>query len=437
MDRVLIVFLGVLCFCVGVLFVPEGITAICVAVIFGGLTLWILNRDKESYAFLFSVFLLALLLRMSVASLIYGFDLQIFFGPDSGSYDLFGYSLRQQWLGEQVTMDAGRRYSMTEGVGWGMSRLVAAIYLVVGRNQLAAQFLSCVAGAATVPAIYHCAFRIYGNLKVARITAVIVAVCPSLIIWSSQLLKDGFIIFLLVMATLATLELHRRISVLHLSTLLSSLFGILSLRFYVLYIVATAVIGSIFVTAKRSPKVIIAQFSILLVLAIGFSFLGLWQKAQLDLTNFANLDRIQVSRTGLAQTAESGFGKDIDVSTTSGALTAMPTGFLYLMLAPFPWQITNLRQAITLPEMILWWGSLPLLLIGLWYTIRYRLTAAVVVLTFTLMLSAAYSIYLSNVGVAYRQRAQIQVFLFIFVSVGWTVLQERRNDKKQIARIRK
>jgi hypothetical protein len=65
-----------------------------------------------------------------------------------------------------------------------------------------------------------------------------------------------------------------------------------------------------------------------------------------------------------AQSAQSGFGKDIDVSTPEGVLTIIPVGMTYLLLAPFPWQLTTLRQMITLPEMILWWLSLPLLVLG-------------------------------------------------------------------------
>lgn len=437
MDQGLRILFFFVCVCFSAIFLVDGVAASLITIVFSGIVLLILKYDNDSYPFLFKAFLVALLLRLIAAGLIFGFDLQIFFGPDSGTYDLFGYSLSQSWLGEQVAMDEGRRYSMTEGIGWGMSRLVAAVYLVFGRNQLAVQCLSCVAGAATVPAIYYCALRIYNNYKVAKTTAIIVALCPSLIIWSSQILKDGFIIFLLVMTMLSALELHRRVTFVHVLSLTSALFGVLSLRFYVFYVGAAAVVGSFLFATKRSAKVLVAQLLLLVAVAVAFSVLGLWQKAQSDLTNFANLERIQISRSGLAQTADSGFGEDIDVSTTSGALSAIPLGFTYLMLAPFPWEVSNLRQAITLPEVLLWWASLPLLFIGIWYTIRYRLSEAIVVLTFTLMLTIAYSVYLSNVGVAYRQRAQIQVFLFIFVSVGWTVLQERRADKRNISRARK
>ena len=53
------------------------------------------------------------------------------------------------------------------------------------------------------------------------------------------------------------------------------------------------------------------------------------------------------------------------------------------------------------------------------------------ILIFTTMLTLAYSIYQGNVGTAYRQRAQLLVFYFIFVAVGYVLLREKREEKKQ------
>ena len=106
-------------------------------------------------------------------------------------------------------------------------------------------------------------------------------------------------------------------------------------------------------------------------------------------------------------------------------------GLLYLLFAPFPWQLASLRQSITLPEMIIWWASFPMLVLGLWFSIRYRLRQISPILVFSVMLSLAYSVFQGNVGTAYRQRAQLLVFYFIFVAVGYVLMQERREDKKQ------
>ena len=75
---------------------------------------------------------------------------------------------------------------------------------------------------------------------------------------------------------------------------------------------------------------------------------------------------------------------------------------------------------------------MPLLVAGIWYTIRNRLRSSIPVLIFSLMLTLAYSIFQGNVGTAYRQRTQIQVFLFIFISVGITLFLEARENRKLV-----
>ena len=106
-------------------------------------------------------------------------------------------------------------------------------------------------------------------------------------------------------------------------------------------------------------------------------------------------------------------------------------GAVYLLFAPFPWQVTSLRQSITLPEMVIWWASFPLLILGVWFTLKYRLRMASPILIFTVMLTLAYSVFQGNVGTAYRQRAQVLVFYFIFVAVGFVLMLEKREERKQ------
>ena len=268
-------------------------------------------------------------------------------------------------------------------------------------------------------------------MRVAKVTAVAIAVFPSFVIWSGQLLKDGLIIFLLVLVMTLVLQLQEQFGYGALIVLVLSLFGILSLRFYIFYMVVIAVIGSFIIGVTRSTRHLLRNTAILVFVGVSLTYLGVGQRASSELNKYANLESIQRSRSDLAR-ANTGYAEDIDVSTTEGAITLMPIGFAYLMLAPFPWQMSNLRQMITMPEVLLWWAMVPFLVTGLIYTIKHRLRKAFPMLIFSLLLTFAYSIFQGNVGTAYRQRTQIQVFLFVLIGVGWTVKQEARENKKII-----
>jgi hypothetical protein len=144
-----------------------------------------------------------------------------------------------------------------------------------------------------------------------------------------------------------------------------------------------------------------------------------------------------MSRIDQARNAGSGFGKDVDVQTTEGALTVIPLGLVYLLFAPFPWQLASLRQSIALPEMLIWWAAFPLLVLGWWYALKHRLRQVAPIVLFTTMLTLAYAVFQGNVGTAYRQRSQLLVFYFIFVAVGAVLMLEKREDKRLKAKIAK
>jgi 4-amino-4-deoxy-L-arabinose transferase-like glycosyltransferase len=412
---------------------PEGFAAILLVVVLSTLALLIFRRFTEEREFLTTIFLWALLIRLGFGVFIHVLDLRDFFGGDAHTYDFNGWRLVEYWTGNVASDDlAAQRAWSTSGPGWGMNYLVGGIYFVFGRNIFAAQSFCAVFGAATAPMVYFCSVRMFSNQRVAKTAAVAIAFFPAFVIWSSQLMKDGLIIFLLVLAMTMVLQLQERFNYAALLLLIFSMFGIFSLRFYIFYMVAIAVVGSFIIGLTSSVQSVVRRTGALILVGLSLTYLGVIRNASVDFEKYGNLERLQSSRQDLAQSAESGFGEDIDVSTTEGAISAMPIGFTYLMLAPFPWEMANFRQAITLPEILVWWALIPLMVAGLWYTIRHRLRSSVPVLIFSLMLTLAYSVFQGNVGTAYRQRTQIQVFLFIFIAVGWALLKERKENRQII-----
>ena len=393
----------------------------------------IISRLPGEREFLLRLFLAALIIRMAVGFLIFAFNLQDFFGGDALTYDGFGFAMLKSWEGDLYYKALLESYlGRANAAGWGMLYWVAFVYAIIGRNMLAIQFMNAVMGAATAPVIYLIAQHVFDNSRVARISAQFTAFYPSLILWSAQGLKDGPIVFLLTLAILATLKLGDKFSFKYLVILLFSMVGLLSLRFYVFYMMAAAVAGAFIIGMRQvTMQNFFRQWVVIIAIGIGLSWFGVSRLAVSQYETFGNLQVIQNSRQDLANRASSGYGSDADVGSASGALTAIPTGMLYLIFAPFPWQLASLRQSITMPEMIVWWISFPFLILGVWFTAKYRLRRVSPVLIFTSMLTLAYSIGMGNIGTAYRQRSQLLVFYFIFVAVGYVLYKESRDDSKQ------
>ncbi|MGB7925645.1 MAG: glycosyltransferase family 39 protein [Pyrinomonadaceae bacterium] len=429
----LLLLLG-LALCVGIaVFLPGfGAAAVVVCAVPALVAGLLVSRVDQDKAFLLRLFVMALYVRMLVGTLIFAFRLQGFFGGDAFQYDLFGFALLKSWGGDHYyTALVNYFMGVDSGGGWGMLYLVALVYGMIGRNMLAIQFLNAVMGAATAPVIYLCARHVFGNMRVARVASLFVAFYPSLVLWSAQGLKDGPIVFLLATSMLAALELGSRFNTRYFILLVCSLFALLSLRFYVFYMMVAA-IGGAFIIGMRAitAQSFLRQFVVIVGIGLSLTYLGVLRYASVQYETYGNLEAVQRSRLDQTQ-GQSGFSQDADVSTTSGALSAVPMGLLYLLFAPFPWQLASLRQSITLPEMLIWWASFPLLVLGIWFTVKFRLRQASPILIFTPMLTLAYSLFQGNIGTAYRQRAQLLIFYFMFVAVGYVLLQEKREDKKR------
>ena len=400
-------------------------------------TIFLLARIRGEKTFLFRLFLVGLLVRIVLASVIYMGRMEEFFGGDANTYDIFGQSLRQGWHGDEYHMQKYQSFIASGAGAWGMLWLVAGIYETVGRNLLAVQLVNAAIGAATGVVVYYTAIALYNNVRVAKLAGLLVTFFPSLILWSSQALKDGLIILALAMSILATLRLMEKITAGWVAVITVSLLTLLSLRFYIFYMMTAAVAGSFVIGMKSlSAQAFLHRFVAVAAIGMAFTWFGVLQYAGNQFDRFANLKQIQMSRQDQATTG-SGFAKDVDIQTTEGALSVIPMGIVYLLFAPFPWQFSTLRQSITLPEMIVWWFVFPLLVLGLWYSIKHRLRQVSPIVIFTTMLTLAYSLFQGNVGTAYRQRSQLLVFYFIFVAVGAVIMRERAENRRVQAKMAK
>jgi len=412
----------------------DGILAFLMAGLVAGAVIYVVRWAELEVDYLINVFLLALSVRLALGLFIHVYDLREFFGGDALGFDKVGELIVGVWSGE-VPADTplAMRTMSTSNPGFGIHYLIAAIYYVLGPNILAAQSFSAAVGAAISPLLFYCSSQMFNNSKISKIAALFAALFPAFVVWTSQLLKDGFVIFFLVLTMTMVMVLQKRIHYVALMVLVLSLFGIVVFRFYIFYMVMTAVVGSLVIGRKTSVEGFARGLALIVFSGLALTYLGVTQTVTENAERYVNFEQLQRSRTDLAVSADSGFGGDVDVSNAQGAISTIPTGFVYLMFAPFPWEAQSLRQSVTIPETILWWLTIPLIVFGIGFSLRHRLRAVIPVLIFTVMLTLAYSVFQGNVGTAYRQRTQIQVFLFIFIGVGGAWIMERRENEKIIA----
>ena len=407
---------------------PDMGLAIVTGFFAASICVWIIIREKGDHEFLLRLFMGALLLRWLVASFIYYKGMQAFFGGDAITYDAFGSALADSWQG-LVDRNAPWlvNYTSTNRSGWGMFYYVGGVYYLIGQNPFAIQLINSALGAFSCVAVYKIAMIVYPRQKVARMAALLTAFSPSMILWSSQALKDAPIVLCLCLCTLYTLRLRTKFSLKGLILLLVSLLCLFTLRHYAAYIVFVAIAGTLLLTGKRFTPLRVLQGGLLaLIVGLAFIYFGAADVAE----QAFDLKHIQAGRVWASKAATSGFGGEVDITDPKAALGFMPIGILFVLFAPFPWMINNFRQLITLPDLVVWWALFPMMVKGYWFAIKHRLRESFAICLFILGLVLAYSLYQSNAGTAYRHRAQLYGFFFIFISIGLEMRREAKMRKQ-------
>jgi hypothetical protein len=84
---------------------------------------------------------------------------------------------------------------------------------------------------------------------------------------------------------------------------------------------------------------------------------------------------------------------------------------------------------LTLPELVVWWwlffvGFVP----GFRHLVRHRFLDVIVFLVFLFGFGVLYSLTFGNIGLIFRQRAQLLPWLLIFAAVGMELREIRKRQ---------
>ena len=371
--------------------------------------------EKREVRFLLAVVIAGLLLRVVVAVGSYRLLRYGYFAPDEADYLRAGTKLASHPLHMGLS-------DVIATQGW--PDFNALLIQLVGVNGLAPRLWNCVVGA-LIPVLGYMLARRLGARSGANWTAILLAVFPSLVLWSSLNLKDADVWCLILAGLLLTLQLHESPgwkSALSFAIVLTALVSIRQYPFFAL--LAGLAVGSLArrISRSRGLRLVIGG-SALAVVAGAVILPDIAQRLYLGLGNLVAV------RRNLAEGAHSAVDADPGLQTLGGAVAFLPLGLLDFALRPFPWELTG-PQRMLIPEVLVYYAICLLTVLGLVHSLRVQAFRAIPLVTFLVFVLIGYAIVLSNLGLIYRERAQILVVMFAFVGVAIDVLG------RQIARRR-
>lgn len=386
----------------------------------GTVVLYLAIREAGDARFLKTLIVGAVLLRLGL-TLVFHHLLPVgFFAPDEFTFQDAGWRTLLYLQGE-----GPRPRQIADTFEAGYFFWNAALYWAFGFLPLAPKLFNAFFGAWTSLLAYRLAGELAGR-KPARVAGVLVGFFPSLVLWSTQNLRDAPVLTLLVAIVLLAHRLRSRWSTPGLALLLGLIFLVGTLRDYMAVMVVFALLGTFLITPARA-------LSTNLLLAIALVVAALVAHDQLGLgsrwVESASLEFVDEQRRALSA-GGTAFAPETELEGPVESLRYLPIGVTYFLFAPFPWQLGSFLSMMTFPEMILWYGLMLLVPGGVWYLLRNRFTAVEPILLFLLITVPTYGLVEGNAGTAYRHRSQVIAFFLILAAVGIAVRKQRKGTPR-------
>ncbi len=298
----------------------------------------------------------------------------------------------------------------------GFYYLLAGLFRVFGPNDFAGLVVNATLAAALVPITTDLTRRVLGPAAAGYVPQ-LVLLLPGLLLWTSQLLKEAAVIFLVASCLNAASRLLSRLSLSSMVVLALGLALLFTMRSHVALVIAMGIMLGI---ALGRPSVLGglgAGASALALIALLITATGVGYSGYSAAVG-ADLEQANVVRKDLATSANSGFGSDIDISTPQGALANLPPAGVTFLIGPFPWQFNDARQLIALPDVLAWWVLLPSLWRGLRSASRRIGRAVLIFVLPALTTTALLSLVVGNFGTVVRERSQVVIMLVPLLAVG-------------------
>jgi hypothetical protein len=298
------------------------------------------------------------------------------------------------------------------------------VFMATSSTLLAGQLLVAAAGAGAAALTTAVGLR---ALRPAWAIAagLVVAVLPSMVLWSSLTLKDAFVWCTVAAIGLAVCELTgstRRFVVVAAGTVVL-LFLLAHLRDHSVVVACWALAASLAIGpgADRLRRAIFGAVVLLaLPVYLGYGIAGIPYVRDANRT-------VEERREGNAEGAATALTCDRGRSGFSGKVEHLPCGFPAVVLRPYPWETagsTSVRLARV--EAILWYPLLAAALYGVTRSWPVRRSLAFPVVNGAAIV-LVYALNEGNLGTAFRHRAEAIWAVALCAALGLEKLSDRRR----------
>ena len=368
-------------------------------------SLWLVSRN---------IILLAFLLRATVAIFhrLYPI-LPELYTLDAETYDWEGWAIADAWL--TGNNQKAEFISLSAAIH---EHFIAVVYFLIGHSVLSIKILSSFVGTLSIYYLFLFAVETVGK-KRALLVTFLVTVWPSHVLWTSHNFRDPWVFYFLSRVIYSSLLWLKYDS--QKEWLKTALFIVLTGLFRELtglLLALTFVTVSVYEYSRKATGLL--RVSVLFLSAIGAVGFFLIMKDVLFFSHIQDASPLALSqiRQNLAIGGSTSY-PDITYNSWFDILFFAPSGIVYFLFAPFPWQITNAVQLASSIE------NFALYFLTALACFRFSFLCALVrkeilfVGLFLVCGVVASGVVEGNVGTAYRHKMQFLPYLLVLLSPAW------------------
>lgn len=350
--------------------------------------------------------------------------IRFYLGTDSFHYDETARAMVHHWRDGLPFPRVGRGKE-------GFYYMLAGLYWLFGFHTAAGLAVNATLAAGLVPVMTDATHRLFGS-RAARYVPYLVVLLPGLFLWTSQLMRESGMLFLLAVVINCAIRLVGRLAPAPMIMLIATLLLAFTFRAWVALIVAAGVVVGLTIGHRQLLTGLSTGLSTLVIVGVimvasGLGYSGYKTAVDVD------LEQANVVRKDLAYSGRTGYEVEVDISTTEGALRYLPRGVVNFVAGPFPWTIREARQLPFIPDMLAWWALLPSLWVG------FRAAGVMVGRRRWLLVLPAVgvilfmSLALGNFGTVVRERLQVIVLLVPLLALGLAQREAGAGDDAEPA----
>lgn len=344
--------------------------------------------------------------------------------------------------------------------------VVGLVYTITGAYMLIGQLFGVWLAVMTVLLVYLLVKEIGGSEKWAFLVGLLVAVYPSQLYYSSILLKDGMVTLLSLISLLFAVKLIKKFSLKQFFIFYIALGLLTHFRFYAGYALLIAfLISWIILYRLKILKKIVSTLLLIVLLGIlpeifaGMGFFGAesftqffapetmahyQEKIYYGKTDIEGKDVVKKPpREGIKYVYDESwpinkdpfngdlnYGHDstwekekLDFSKPWESLANYSKYFTYILLGPFPWQITHSKHYFSLLETIPLIFLMLLVIYGIFKGFKRRNKSVFLILLFSILFLGVITLFVSNYGIITRIRIPAIVSLLCLIPLGFKKME--------------